>query len=236
MLSRSTGTRNLIPKYNSNSASTISNASSVNINAAPANGNMNKRASTINFPSFIAKTLLPIEEMETFVIKADDMAYLKQGSITDNMIERIKLKPVIVHAGSRVNKFWGTQKYTASKRLIFKVCLIDKESYADFGSKSGKYAKIGEIDRNSELMNALTPGEVKFVNVIYNLNRTIPLNMIGNSSSDSSLAGIIPAAGNIISRIFAGGRKTRKARKTRKVRKTAKKSSRRHRKHKTRKH
>jgi hypothetical protein len=245
MLSRSTGTRKLM--NNSNAASTVSNVSSVNINSAIANVNVKNGPVNINFPSFIAKTLVPVEKMEAHLLKKDDIASLKQGIVTNEMIERIKLKPSIVHAGSFMNKLRKTNKYKMSKRLIFKVCLIDKESYDDFGSKSNLYGKIGEIDRDSEMMNRLSADEVKFVNEIYNINETIPLNIIGNSSSNSgsSIAAAIPAAGNILSGIFTGGRRrlSRKhgkkvlfakkhGKNTKKSRKTTKKS----RKHKTRKH
>ena len=235
MLTRNTGTRKLIPSNMSNG--TISNASSVNINMASNVKNMNDAVETIDFPSFIAKTFLPIEKMETHLIGKNDMESLKNGVVTDEMIERIKLKPKIIHAGSLMNKLRKTNKYKLSKRIIFNVNLIDKESYEDRGSKSNLYGKIGEIDMNSEMMNALTPTEVKFVNEIYNINETIPLNMIGSngSHSGSSAAGLIPAAGNLLSGILTGGRR-RRSRKMRKGRKTAKKSSRRHRMRRTRKH
>jgi hypothetical protein len=232
MLTRNTGTRKLIANNMSNG--TISNANSVNINI---NSNMNTAAETIDFPSFIAKTLLPIEKMEIHLISNNDMNSLKNGVVTDEMIERIKLKPKIIHAGSFMNKLRKTNKYKLSKRIIFNVNLIDKESYEDHGSKSNLYGKIGEIYMNSKMMDGLTPTEVKFVNEIYNINQTIPLNVIGSngSNSGSSMAGVIPAAGNLLSGIATGGRR-RRSRKMRKGRKTAKKSSRGHRMRRTRKH
>jgi hypothetical protein len=223
MLARSSGTRKLM--NNSNRGSTISNASSVSMNAI---ANMNNSIKEINLSSLIGKTLLPIEKMETYMIKDANMASIQKKELTDSMIQRIKLKPQTLHAGSFMNKLRKTNKYKLTKKKVYKVCLIDAQNYANFGSKSNAYAVIGIIDKtNGDFMNSLTPSEEEFVNTIYSFDETIPLNVIGNSGSNSSVAGLIPAAGNVLSGLLTGGRRRRSRKYGRKTKKNSRKTSRR---------
>jgi hypothetical protein len=229
MLTRRNGTRKLM--NSSNNGRTISNVSSINMNGATklANSGSNE----IVFASFIGKTLLPIEKMETYMIDESDMASLRNGLVTDKMVNRIKLIPNTIHAGSLMNKLRKTNKYTLSKRMVFKVVLIKNENYTNHGSKSNAFALIGIIDRNSEIMNALLPNEVEFVNTIYSMNKTIPLNRIKNNgaASNSSATGIVPAVGNILSGLLSGGRRMRSRKTAKKPKKTASRRRRTARKH-----
>jgi len=167
------------------------------------------------------------------MIEESDMMSLRNGVVTHKMVNRIKLIPNTIHAGSLMNKLRKTNKYKLSKRMVFKVVLINNDNYANYGSKSNAHALIGIIDKDSEMMNALLPAEVEFVNTIYSMNTTIHLNHIGRNgmTSSSSASGLIPAAGNILSGLLTGGRRMRSRKTAKKPKKTASRRRRTARKH-----